>query len=53
LGRTSDGEWFGCAHCLAHGRQSDRRRYPTLCPDRGPPDGYSPWDALIAPKIRR
>jgi hypothetical protein len=34
-GRTSDGERFGRAHCLAHSRQSDRRRYPALCPDRG------------------
>ncbi len=34
-GRTSDGERFGGAHRPAHNRQSDRRRYPALCPDRG------------------
>ncbi len=34
-GRTSDGERFGRAHRPAHNRQSDRRRYPALCPDCG------------------
>ncbi len=34
-GRASNAERFRGAHRPAHNRQSDRRRYPALCPDRG------------------